>query len=84
LIHLPPWAAIRAFCLKTYDGKPITTGIDYVNLKNRDGWRSWATRDEGSVRNKAVYLALGSQRDGTKDALDSGSNKLKEPNSGLR
>jgi putative transposase len=26
-------------------------------------------RDEGSVRNKAVYLALGIQRDGTKDVL---------------
>jgi putative transposase len=26
-------------------------------------------RDEGSVKNKAVYLALGIQRDGTKDVL---------------
>ena len=26
-------------------------------------------RDEGSVKNKAVYLALGIQRDGTKDGL---------------
>ena len=27
------------------------------------------TRDEGTVKNKAVYLALGIQRDGTKDVL---------------
>ena len=26
-------------------------------------------RDEGTVKNKAVYLALGIQRDGTKDVL---------------
>ncbi len=26
-------------------------------------------RDEGSVRNKAIYLALGIQRDGTRDVL---------------
>jgi transposase-like protein len=26
-------------------------------------------RDEGSVKNKAVYLALGIQRDGTKEVL---------------
>jgi putative transposase len=26
-------------------------------------------RDEGSIKNKAVYLALGIQRDGTKDVL---------------
>ena len=39
-------------------------------------------RDEGSVKNKAVYLALGIGRDGTKDVLGSGSSKAREPSSG--
>jgi len=40
-------------------------------------------RDEGLVRNKAVYLALGVQADGTKDILDTRTARLKaEPTSG--
>ena len=41
-------------------------------------------RDGGSVKNKAVYLALGIQRDGTKDVLGLWIQKLKEPNFGWR
>ena len=39
-------------------------------------------RDEGSVRNKAVYLALGIAADGSKDLLGSGSNRTRELSSG--
>jgi putative transposase len=39
-------------------------------------------RDEGTVKNKAVYLALGIQRDGTKVCSDSGSSRAKEPSFG--
>ena len=34
-------------------------------------------RDEGSVRNKAVYLALGIAGDGTRDVLGIGSNRTR-------
>jgi putative transposase len=39
-------------------------------------------RDEGMVRNKAVYIALGVQADGTKDILGCGSRTPKAPSSG--
>ena len=41
-------------------------------------------RDEGSVRNKAVYLALGIAADGTKDVLGISMSRTREPNSGSR
>jgi putative transposase len=39
-------------------------------------------RDEGTVRNKAVYLALGLTRVGTKDVWGFGSSRPKGPSSG--
>ncbi len=39
-------------------------------------------RDEGFVRNKAIYIALGVLPDGTKEILASGSNRPRAPNSG--
>ena len=39
-------------------------------------------RDEGLVRNKAVYVALGVTPEGTKDILGLGSRPRKAPNSG--
>ena len=39
-------------------------------------------RDEGFVRNKAIYIALGVLPDGTKAILASGSNRPRAPNSG--
>jgi putative transposase len=39
-------------------------------------------RDEGFVRNKAVYIALGLLADGTKEILGSGSSRPRAPNSG--
>ena len=39
-------------------------------------------RDEGFVRNKAIYIALGVLPDGSKECLASGSSRLRAPNSG--
>ena len=39
-------------------------------------------RDEGFVRNKAIYIALGVLPDGTKEILAFGSNRPRAPNSG--
>jgi len=39
-------------------------------------------RDDTIVQNKALYLALGVLRDGTRDVLPSGSNRPKAPSSG--
>ncbi len=39
-------------------------------------------RDEGFVRNKAVYIALGILPDGSKEILASGSSRRKAPSSG--
>ena len=41
-------------------------------------------RDEGTVRNKAVYLALSIRADGARKCWDCGSSKLKVPSSGSR
>ena len=41
-------------------------------------------RDEGLVRNKAVYLALGVAADGTKDVFGLWIRRPRAPNSGSR
>ena len=41
-------------------------------------------RDEGMVKNKAVYVALALNPDGEKEVLGCGSSRPKAPNSGSR
>ena len=41
-------------------------------------------RDEGLVKNKAVYVALALNPDGDKDVSGCGSSRPKEPSSGSR